>query len=426
MSARRIRTVFVFVALAALVPLVAQVPTSGGPPLQPAAGSSQSPSSQAGTQQGQSPQNPPEGNAPTQAQAQPEKPQSPPPKGLQWQIGEYTVKLGGYIKVDLIHDFDEIGSTDSFDPRTIPTDDEVDPGTNTRMHARQTRLNLDVRGPTDIGPLRMFVEGDFFGDGNAFRLRHAYGQVAGVLGGQTWSTFMDEDAMPETLDFESPIAFPLVRQAMIRYTHDLCDGSYAAIALEDPASKVIAPPVAGETEEATPDLTGRLRWKHGLGHTQLGLFAGTARYVPDTAPDQTVFLWGLNVSTKLDVCEHDHAFVQLTYGPGVGRYRGGITAAPDASGDLEAVTVFGAMVGYEHHWCDELRSTVSYSWGKGDLPDGVPADTSEILEYLAANVIWQFCDRAWFGIEYLYGSNETFDGARGEAHRLQASIRFDF
>ena len=73
--------------------------------------------------------------------------QSPPAKGLQWKVGDYDVKLGGYVKVDLIHDFDEIGSTDSFDPRTIPTNDESNPGMNTRMHARSTRLNLDVKGP---------------------------------------------------------------------------------------------------------------------------------------------------------------------------------------------------------------------------------------------------------------------------------------
>ena len=99
------------------------------------------------------------------------------PKGLQTQIGDFSVKLGGYIKVDLIHDFDAIGSTDSFDPRTIPTDGS-DAGTNTRMHARQTRLNLDVRGPTSAGDVRLFAEGDFFGSGNAFRLRHAFGTSA--------------------------------------------------------------------------------------------------------------------------------------------------------------------------------------------------------------------------------------------------------
>src|SRR5436190_19770600 len=172
------------------------------------------------------------------------QPTTPPPattpmstNGLQWQLGDYVVKLGGYVKVDLIHDFNEIGSTDNFDPRTIPvTNDE---GTNTRVHARSTRLHLDVAGPTSAGPMRIYVEGDFFGDNNAFRLRHAFGTVAGVLGGQTWSTFMDEDCMPETLDYDSPIAYPLIRQGQIRYTKQLEGGSYWAIALEDPASTVI-------------------------------------------------------------------------------------------------------------------------------------------------------------------------------------------
>jgi hypothetical protein len=370
-------------------------------------------------------QDPAAGAPPAPAPAPQAKPAD---KGLQLQVGEYTVKLSGYVKVDLIHDFDEIGSTDSFDPRTIPTNDESDPGVNTRIHARQTRLALDVRGPTDAGPMRAYVEGDFFGDKNAFRLRHAYGTLCGVLGGQTWSTFMDEDAMPETLDFESPIAFPLIRQAQIRYTHEFEDGSYAAIALEDPASSLIAPPVAGETEEASPDLTGRLRWKHGLGHTQVSLFAGSARYDPDAGPADTEFLWGANLSTKLAVCDRDAAFFQGTYGPGVGRYRGGTTAAPDANGKLEAIDVAAFMVGYEHHWSDEWRSTATYSLGKGDLPDGVASgsDATEVLEYAAANLIWQFSDRAWCGVEYLYGARENLDDARGEAHRIQFAIRFDF
>lgn len=348
------------------------------------------------------------------------------PKGLQTQIGDFKVKVGGYVKVDLIHDFDEIGSTDSFDVRTIPTDDESDPGMNTRMHARQSRINLDVRGPTTAGDIRLFVEGDFFGDGNAFRLRHAYGVIGPVLGGQTWTTFMDED-MPETLDFESPIAFPQIRQAMIRYRQDFGEGaSYWAVAVEDPASKVITPSAPGEVEEATPDLTGRLRWEDGANHVQMGLFAGTARYDPDVGSADTIGLWGVNLSTKLNVVGRDSLYVQGTYGPGVGRYRGGITAAPDAAGDLEAVDVLAFMVAYQHHWSDEWRSTVTYSWGEGDLPAGAPTDSAEVLEYAAVNLIWQFSDRAWAGVEYLYGSREDVDDSRGEANRIQFSIRYDF
>jgi hypothetical protein len=372
------------------------------------------------------PATPPEPQAPTQQPA-PAKQPAARPKGIEAQVGDFKIKLGGYVKVDLIHDFDEIGSTDSFDPRTIPTNDESDPGMNTRMHARQTRLNLDVRGPTTAGDIRVFVEGDFFGDGNAFRLRHAYGTLAGVLGGQTWTTFMDEDCMPETLDFESPIAFPLIRQAQIRYRQDIGEGgSYWAVAVEDPASKIAPTPAApDEAEEATPDLTGRLRWAHGAGHCQLGVFAGTARFDSAATDVDMELLWGVNLSANLKVGDRDHFFFQGTYGPGVGRYRGGTTAIVDASGNLEAVDVLAGMVGYEHHWSAKWRSTVTYSLGTGDLPAGSPLTSVEQLEYAAANLIWQFSDRSWAGVEYLFGSREDQDGSRGEANRVQLSVRFD-
>ena len=360
------------------------------------------------------------------AQAAGESAPKPTPKGIQWTTGEYTWKVGGYIKLDLIHDFDEIGSTDSFDPRTIPTSGADEPGDGTRLHARQTRFHVDVTGPTTAGPFRAFVEGDFFSDQNGFRLRHAYGTVGSVLGGQTWTTFMDETAMPETIDFESPIAFPMVRQAQVRWTNALEGGSYWALSLEDPDSDVLAPSgVAGESDEPLPDLNGRLHWKHGRGHVQLGLFGGMARFDPVAGSPDDVWLWGTNLSTRFATTGRDNAIVQLTYGDGVGRYRGGTAAAPDANGDLEAIATFGALGSYEHHWSEELRSTAVYSWGEGDVPSGAPPTANEELSYAAVNLIWQFCDRAWAGIEYLRGTRDTFDGEDGEANRVQLALRFD-
>jgi hypothetical protein len=66
-----------------------------------------------------------------------------------------------------------------------------------------------------------------------------------------------------------------------------------------------------------------------------------------------------------------------------------------------------------------------YSWGEGDVPAGAPASANEELTYGAVNLIWQFCDRAWTGIEFLHGTRETFDGEDGEASRVQLAIRFD-
>lgn len=350
----------------------------------------------------------------------------PGDRGLTIQTGDFRWKFGGYLKVDAIHDFDEIGSADSFDPRTIPTGDTGISGDSTRFHARQTRFNLDVSGPTSAGPVRAFFEGDFFSDQNGFRMRHAYGTIDHFLAGQTWSTFMDEAAMPETLDFESPIAFPIVRQAQFRYTQQLEDGDYWAVALEDPASTVLPPAgVPGESDEPLPDLNARWFWKNPLGHVQLGGFAGMARFDPVAGSPDDEFLWGLNAATKLATFGEDSAIAQLTYGDGVGRYRGGITAAPDANGDMEAVRMWAWLLSYEHHWSEKYRSTLAYARADGDLPDGSPVTASQEVTYLAVNLIWQFCDRAWTGIEYLYGSNETFDDASGDASRLQISVRFD-
>jgi hypothetical protein len=156
------------------------------------------------------------------------------------------------------------------------------------------------------------------------------------------------------------------------------------------------------------------------------LFGGMARYRPDAGSSDQVGLWGANLSTKLATFDKDQTFAQVTYGDGVGRYRGGLTAGPDASGKLEAVTTFGAMLAYEHHWSDAWRSTATYSWGKGDTPAGVPATTTEKLQYFAANLIYQFSQRAWCGVEYLFGSNETVNEARGEANRIQFSVKYSF
>lgn len=355
-------------------------------------------------------------------------PAAPPPAApsnvLQWQIGETSVKLGGYVKVDLIHDFDPIGSKSSFDPRTIPTDGSD--GSNTLMQANQTRLNLDVRAPTSTGELKVFVEGDFEGSGNAFRLRHAYGAIGPALAGQTWTNFMDDAAMPETLDFESPIGFPQIRTAQARYTNRLDSGDSFSFSVEDPASAIAGvDTTTGTVEDTLPDLTANYIWKHEGGHVQASAFGGLASYNPDVGSTERAPLWGVNLSTSFTTWGRDNAILQFTYGDGVGRYRGGITAAPDADGDLEAIETTALLASYQHHWSEEYRSTVTYSWVSGDVPGGVPSDTSETLQYASANLIWQFSDRAWTGIEYLYGTNEQVDGSDGDASRLQLAIRFN-
>lgn len=64
-----------------------------------------------------------------------------------WKIPKTPVifTFGGYVKADMIYDFDPIGSPDFFDVSKIPTDGSK--GQTTHFNVKETRLKLDVRYP---------------------------------------------------------------------------------------------------------------------------------------------------------------------------------------------------------------------------------------------------------------------------------------
>ena len=220
----------------------------------------------------QTPANGATGEAPAQTPTT-----TPEPDGF--RIGSFTFKPGGRIKLDVIRDFDVVTNEDAFDPRTIAIDGSV--GTNSQIHARETRLTLDMRGPVEGKELRMYIETDLYGSGSVFRLRHAYGSWGGVLAGQTWSAFVDDDNFPNTIDFESPVAFPQIRQAQVRWTQRFNANTSWSVALEDNKSTIQAPTDApGKTEYPMPDLTTRVRFSGARGHVFASGFLGRARFRP--------------------------------------------------------------------------------------------------------------------------------------------------
>ena len=338
---------------------------------------------------------------------------------------EITLKLGGYVKLDFIHDFDAIGSEDKFDPSTIPTDGSD--GENTRLHAKQSRLSLDFHRPTRRGPARIFVESDFFGSGNSLRLRHAFGSVGPLLAGQTWSTFMDEDAIPPTLDFEEPRVFIFVRQAMIRWTWRRSDRLLVALALEEPDAEIEPPAgVAGSSEDPLPDLTFRIRRTGGAGHVQFSGFVGQARFRADEGGEDDETIWGINLSGNLAAGGRDRFRFQLAHGDGLARYRGAPAVATDENGRLEAIPTGSITVSYQHFWNDRLWSHVVYSYGEEDNTAGQGADAIKEVEYAALNLVWELAEGISVGAEWLYGSREDNGGAAGEANRLQVVFQLGF
>jgi hypothetical protein len=367
----------------------------------------------------------PDGTGPT-PQAKPEQTsQADQPDGF--KMGAFTFKPGGRVKLDFLRDFKPIGSEDSFDPRTIPTDGSE--GTNSNVHAKETRLSLDIRGMAEGRELRMYVETDFYGSSSVLRLRHAYGSYGGLLAGQTWSTFMDDDNMPRTIDFESPMAFASVRQAQARWTQKLGGNVTWSAAIEDNKSSISVPSnVAGKAEYPMPDLVTRFRFDVPRGHVTTSAFVGQARFRPTEGEVDSETLWGGMVSVKFTTFGRDYAYAHFTSGSGIGRYRGGTTAVPDDNNKLHAVAGNAYMGGYEHFWTERWSTNAVFS-----VTDTVdePFYTSAVakqLQYGAVNLLYWFLgDRAWTGVEYLYGRREVFgEGSpNGTAHRLQYAVRFN-
>jgi hypothetical protein len=355
----------------------------------------------------------------------PEEPEESPEGVFKIPNSKATIGIGGFARLDAIHDFDAIGSEDAFDPSTIPTDGTE--GENTRFHAKWTRLSVDFRRPTRRGPARIFVETDFFSSDNALRLRHAFGSVGPLLAGQTWTTFMDEDVIPPTLDLEEPRVFVFTRQALVRWSWNRNERVRWALAVEDPDAEIEQPVgVAGSSKNPLPDLTARVRRSWGSSHLQFSGFVGRARFEPEEGPNDDVTIWGLSLTGKATTVGSDALRFQLAYGDGLARYHGGLAAAPDGNGRLEAISTFSTMISSSHYWNERLSSHVVGSYGEEDNPAGQSAEALHALVYAALNLVWELAEQMSIGGEYLYGTREDNDGASGRANRLLFVFKFDF
>ena len=142
--------------------------------------------------------------------------------------------------------------------------------------------------------------------------------------------------------------------------------------------------------------------------------------------NQSVFGWGVNLASSINVFKRDSFQTQLTYGEGIFRYMNddfmNNDAAYDAAGDLKAIPCFGAMAGYTHHWSDVLRSTATYGYVHLDNESSQGPDAYHETQYASLNLVWQLRKRLSIGGEALYGKKETQNGQTGDVWRFQMGL----
>jgi hypothetical protein len=348
------------------------------------------------------------------------------------------IKLGGFVMLDVIHDFDAIGSETDFIPSTIP----VDGGTpaegsegRTTYSIRQTRVSLDSRTTAGKGMIRAFASIDFFGgtdDDPQLRIRQAFFRMERLVGGgdltvgQTWSYFMDTVALPETLDYEIPAYSVFIRQGLVGWKKTFGPVDFLA-SVEEPSSDV----EGADGLTSLPDLVAAGRWEQKWGHLKLAALVRQLRASLNDGPVATENTAGLMFSGQVLIGKKkkDNFSFQISTGDSIGRYID--DPPPDAvyntvTGDLDPLDKISGYLSYRHWWSDVLRTNVVYSALEVDNLAIQAGDDLESAQYSALNLIWSPYEKLDLGIEVLYGTREDLNGASGSATRLQMSGKYAF
>ncbi|WP_419813389.1 DcaP family trimeric outer membrane transporter [Bacterioplanoides sp.] len=347
---------------------------------------------------------------------------------------------GGYIKLDAM--FSEYsdgdlasnnGLRDFYIPSQIPTNNEGESSNSVDFNAKSSRFNFKTVTELDNGEtVTTFVEMDFLTSpggnevvSNSYnpRLRHAFIKTGNWTFGQTWSTFMNVGALPETVDFLGVSDGTVFnRQSQIRYTHNNFQFS-----LENPETTVVVNDKVETTDDNTlPDIVARYNMSTGKHAFSVAAIARQLS-IQDTENDldESTAGFGISFSGKIALGADDLKFA-VNQG-NIGRYVG-LAAAADAvltDGDLEATDVTAAFVAYRHFWSPQVRSTLAYSLLDADYDADNVSDT-ESASSVRLNLMYSPAKELTYGVELTQATHELDTGVEGDLTRVHFTTKYTF
>ena len=389
---------------------------------------------------------------------------------------ETSLRLYGFAELSMVHEMkgDNTDSDYSTFLPYAPLNGSAQGNKTGRnyLHARTSRFGIEASTPTKYGPLGIKVEGDFNNEprlGNSavygqivgsngavlqnalftqqatnsydFRLRHAYGQFGGLLIGQTWSTFMDVDNSPETVDFNGPIGSTFIRQPQIRYSYPTKDAGSFTVAVENSVSYVLDNTGAATPNgfSRVPDLIGR--WDKSFDWGALSVRGVTHEHRLDDGAGVSLSRrgYGLAASGLVKTVGDDFLTWAVTGGNGIGRYFNYIEGAfyDAANNKILMEKALGVVLGYQHKASDSLRFNGSVGVQKNynnEYTDFARANGLDSGRFGINEKIWQaHLGFIWnpvkgvdIGTEYIFGRRTTLANENGDMSRINFSAKYNF
>jgi hypothetical protein len=349
---------------------------------------------------------------------------------------DFRMKIGGYLKADILYDLDGTTDKTQFLMRTIPVKGtpEYENDGYINFMARETRFNVDVRRTSGKVPLRLFIEGDFWSAGNQLRLRHAYVVAGDFVVGQTWTTLSFLESMVYMIDFAAGDALFGGRTTLIRYQKKLNERWKVAAGIENLDFLGIENPdmVGGKSSLQLPLLAFRAdySWKTGL----LIMGASVAQLHWDggaEGPDASALQYDFVVGGRQYIGKRDYFAWNVSYGNGSGEnimaFAGSnANAVIDATGDLQTLPAYALLLGYMHNWSDKFSSNLSYAYGWLETPESRDPLALKQGGIAHLNLIYRPLKNFSCGIEFMHGDQQTTNGSIGRANRIQTMVKFEY
>jgi len=275
--------------------------------------------------------------------------------GYDFTVGEDgKISFGGYLKVDARYVNGDVAYRDFWIGTGTPLAEDA---SQFRIFANESRFNTKYVH----GDVTGFIEMDFLGGGGNQvvsnsanpRIRHAFIKYQGITAGQTWTTFMNTSAIPESADFAgATVGLAFIRQGQVRF-----DAGNFQVSVENPES------VGGDTaNDDLPDVVARYNLKGDWGNVSI---SGLGRSL-NTTTGNTETAFGGSLAGRIKTFGKDDFRFQLHLGE-VGRYVGVGTASDLIGEEVESTTSY--LAAYRHYWTDTLRSTVLYGRVETDIAD---------------------------------------------------------
>ncbi|MBE0636917.1 MAG: hypothetical protein IH598_00180 [Bacteroidales bacterium] len=349
---------------------------------------------------------------------------------------KYNVKFMGSARVNGYFDFAGLTSTEGFIPYEIPVGVGEIPGLSSiYIGARQSRIGVEGNANTKVGKIKTYLEVDFASNTESYlRLRHAYAEWNYLKLGYTWSTFMDNASLPQTVEFEGPNSSLSKRHGLIRYERIVKPGNIIGVSLESPKADYYNPAdtiLVTSPDQRNLDVAGRYKYFDKWGHVQVAGIIRKIDFIQQGKID-TQLGWGILLSTTLFINKHHQINSQYSIGKGISYYSVGLTRRQlDAVYDPNTNTMIlkdigGGFINYSFKPVSNIVLSAIAGISHIECHEFESGDSFRSSQYYGANAFYNPIETISLGIEITAGTRKNFDNQIGGATRISMLAKFDF